>query len=317
MAAPGATGDLGEELEGAFGGAKIGAAEGEIGSYDSDERDALEIVALGDHLRADEDIDLTFRECAEHLLEFALGAEGVAVEAADAGGWELLAEVFVDALGAVADEVHVPGLAFPTLLGRADRIAAIVAFKALAAFVVGEGGVAILALNHRAAAAAEHRPGIAAAIDEDHCLCFFLEAQRDRNAQGLGNRRDSVLAQKILAQVDDADLGERAIFDARSELEELVFSCAGVVVGLKRRRRGAEEHGGVFKAPAINGGVAAVVARRFLLLVGGFLLLIDDDEAEIFERGEDGRARADDDAGFAAADAPPFASAFDIRQAAV
>ena len=51
-----------------------------------------------------------------------------------------------------------------------------------------------------------------------------------------------------------------------------------------------------------------MVARRFFLLIAGFLLFIDDDEAEILEWRKDGRARADDDARFAVADAPPFAS---------
>ena len=171
--------------------------------------------------------------------------------------------------------------------------------------------------HHRAAAAAEHRPGIAAAIDEHHGLRFFLEAQGDGGAQSFGNRRDAVLAAEIFAQIDDAHLRKRTIFDARSEFQQLVFSSAGVVVGLKRRRGGAEQHGCAFETRAIDGGVAAVVARRFFLLVGGFLLLVDDDEAEIFERREDGGARSDHDAGFAAADAPPFAGAFDIGQAAV
>src|SRR5580704_6108874 len=57
-----------------------------------------------------------------------------------------------------------------------------------------------------------------------------------------------------------------------------------------------------------------MVARRFFLFVAGLLLFVDDDEAEIFERREDGGARADDDASLAVADAPPFAGALDVAE---
>ena len=76
-----------------------------------------------------------------------------------------------------------------------------------------------------------------------------------------------MLAAKVLAQVHDADFGERAIFDARGELEQLIFPGAGVVIGFERRRGRAEQRHGAFEARAIDGGVAAVVARRFFLLV--------------------------------------------------
>ena len=191
------------------------------------------------------------------------------------------------------------------------------AFEALAALVIGERDAAILALHHRAAAAAQQRPGIAAAVDQHHRLRAFFEAQRDGRAQRFGNGRGAVLAAKFLAQVDDAHFGERAVFDARGQREQVVFSGARVVVGLKRRRGRAEQHDGAFETRAIDGGVAAVVARRFLLLVARLLLLVDDDQAEIFERRENRRARADHDARFSVAHAPPFAGALDIRQAAV
>ena len=98
------------------------------------------------------------------------------------------------------------------------------------------------------------------------------------------------------------------------EFEQLIFSGARVVVGLKRRRGRTQQRDGAFQARAIHGRVAAVVTRSFLLLVAGFLLFVHDDEAEIFERREDRGARADHHARFAVAHAPPFARAFDIGQ---
>ena len=95
------------------------------------------------------------------------------------------------------------------------------------------------------------------------------------------------------------------------------FPVAGVVIGFQRWRGRAEKRDGVFQFGAHDGDVAAVVARRFFLLVAVFLLFVDDDQAEIFERREDRGARADDDAGFAVAHAPPFAGALDVAERGV
>ena len=134
---------------------KSGRPRRKIGGYDSDEGDALKIVAFGDHLRADENVHFPLCECAEDLLEFALGADGIAIEARDIRGGESFAQIFFDALGAVADEIHVFGVAFRALLRRAQRVSAVVAFEALAIFVIREGDAAILALHEGAATAAE------------------------------------------------------------------------------------------------------------------------------------------------------------------
>lgn len=57
VAAAGAAGDLGEQLEGAFAGAEIGDVEAEVRIEDADEGDIGEVESLGNHLGADEDVD--------------------------------------------------------------------------------------------------------------------------------------------------------------------------------------------------------------------------------------------------------------------
>src|SRR5215472_2689200 len=57
IAAAGAAGDLREELEGALGGTKVGHGERRVCTDDTDECDAMEVVALGEHLRADEEVE--------------------------------------------------------------------------------------------------------------------------------------------------------------------------------------------------------------------------------------------------------------------
>src|ERR1700690_4139944 len=126
-----------------------------------------------------------------------------------------------------------------------------------------------------------------------------------------------MLAAEFFAQIDDANFGEGAIFNARGEFEQMVFSGARVMVSLERRRRGAENRDGALELRAIDGRVAPIVTRRFFLLVSVLLLFIDDDEPEIFERSENGGARPNHNFRFAIAHAPPLAGAFDIRQSAV
>jgi hypothetical protein len=74
-----------------------------------------------------------------------------------------------------------------------------VAFQSLAALVVCERDAAVLALNHRAAIATQERPGISAAIDENHGLRAFFEAQLDCRAQCFGDWRGAMLAAELFA----------------------------------------------------------------------------------------------------------------------
>src|SRR5580700_6413285 len=118
-----------------------------------------------------------------------------------------------------------------------------------------------------------------------------------------------MLAAELFAQIDDADFGERAILYARSQLQQVIFSRARVVIGLERRRRGAEERYRAFELRAIDRCVASVIAWRFFLFVARFLFLIHDNQADVFERRENGGARADDNFRFAMPHAPPLAGA--------
>ena len=67
LAAPGASSDLGEQLKRSLGGAEVGKAESDIGSNYADQRDAVNVVALRDHLRADEQIEFAFVQARSEL----------------------------------------------------------------------------------------------------------------------------------------------------------------------------------------------------------------------------------------------------------
>src|SRR5271170_3918585 len=84
IAATGATGDLREQLEGAFTRAKIRLMQREVGVNDADERDVPKMQSLRDHLRADKNVGLARAKIAEHFAVIILALHRVGVHALDA-----------------------------------------------------------------------------------------------------------------------------------------------------------------------------------------------------------------------------------------
>ena len=82
-------------------------------------------------------------------------------------------------------------------------------------------------------------------------------------------------------------------------------------------RRAAEDDRHPGDLGELDRGVAGVVAGRVVLLVRRLVLLVDDDHAEPRQGGEDGRARADDDARLAVARPPPLVEALAHAERAV
>ena len=69
--AAGAPRHLIEQLEGALGGARVGLREAEIAVDHADQRQPRKMMALGDELRADDDIDLAVLDLAQGLAQIA------------------------------------------------------------------------------------------------------------------------------------------------------------------------------------------------------------------------------------------------------
>src|SRR6185295_11058000 len=117
IAAPGATGDLREQLERALRRTKVRQVEAGVGAQHADQRDAREVVALRDHLRADEDVDLAARDPRQHRR--------------DAGGRELGDDRVGDLLGAEALALdRLARLALGADVGDALGVRAVVAGQA-------------------------------------------------------------------------------------------------------------------------------------------------------------------------------------------
>ena len=75
--AAGAAGDLVEQLEGALGGAQVAAVQAEIGIDHGDQGEVGEVMALGRHLGADQDVDLARDPCARPPRSPRRGSSGV------------------------------------------------------------------------------------------------------------------------------------------------------------------------------------------------------------------------------------------------
>ena len=135
------------------------------------------------------------------------------------------------------------------------------------------------------------------------------------------DRRDELrceaVFQGLAADVEQADRRRRHPVDALLELRVAVAPGAGVVQGLERGRRAAQDHRRVGALAAQDREVARRVAQPVLLLEGTVVLLVHDHEAERGHRQEHGRARADHHGHLTGAGAQPGAGALAVGHGGV
>src|SRR5439155_9281390 len=129
---------LGEELKRALGGAKVRQPESHIRGYDAHQRHAGKVVALGDQLGADQDIDLARAEVGKDFLELPPAPRRVAVQALHARAREKFRQLALDLLRPLADVVKVLAVADRAASGHDGRVTAVMAHEAMLATVIGE-----------------------------------------------------------------------------------------------------------------------------------------------------------------------------------
>ena len=187
--------------------------------------------------------------------------------------------------------------------GRGSAVAAMVADERLAEPVLDQPGGAVRALEAMAAGAAKGQRRVAAPVEEQQRLFAGGKARRDRLDQP--RRQPAAARRAFAAKVDRGKVGHRPLAETRWQLQPVVAAALGVDARLQRRRRRGEHHRRAFQPAAHHRHVARVVDDAVLLLVGALVLFVDDDQAEIGEGQEQSRARADDDARFAARHGAP------------
>src|SRR6185369_17093665 len=139
---------------------------------------------LGEHLRADENVDLARVHAVAHARECAFAPRAVAVDALDARVRKTGDERALEPLRAVAERHEVDIAAFGTSPQQPLGMAAMVATKIGGLAMDDEPSAAARAPRLPAAGRAEQRNRKAAPIDEDEGLLASVESRRKRCFQG-------------------------------------------------------------------------------------------------------------------------------------
>ena len=144
LLAAGAADHLMQQLERALGGARIAVGKAEIGIDDADQIELGKMVALGDKLRADDDVEAALRHVVELLPQPLHGVDQIAGQHQDARAGKQLGRLLLQPLDAGADRDEAAlRLAFRALLRRRHRVAAVVADEPPLEAVIDQPGVAV------------------------------------------------------------------------------------------------------------------------------------------------------------------------------
>ena len=174
ITATGAAGDLGDELERALAGAEVRDVQAEVGVEDADEGDIGEMKALGDHLGADEDVDLVRLEGSEGVTQRVFTAHRIRVDAGEFCFRENLCQDFLHFLRAVSLEENSGVTALGAFFRDDGLVAADMADEALVGPVVGERDGTVRALADMAAGGALQGAGESAAVEEQDGLLTLV-----------------------------------------------------------------------------------------------------------------------------------------------
>ncbi len=213
---PARPGHLVEQLERALGGAQVAAAEAEIGVDHAHQREVGEVVALGDDLGAEQDVD----GVGLHRPDDRGRGLGVARGVAGHHREPRLRQQVVQLLGQALDArarggEQADGTAARAVLGRRHGVAAMVALQAPAQPVRDQPGRAVRAGEPVAAGAAQGERRVAAAVEEQQRLRAVREIAEQRLAQR--RRQEAAARRPLTAQVDQPDLGHGGTAMARRE----------------------------------------------------------------------------------------------------
>ena len=164
-------------------------------------------MALGDHLRADQDVDLAGVHRAELGLERALPARAVGVDPGDPRPGQQRRDLLLEPLGAAADRRDVGIAAIRAASRHRVGEAAVVAAQGPVLLVEDAPGAAVRAAALPAALAAVQHRGVAAPVEEDQALLAAGDPRLDRRDQRRGERGGRAPAPGELAEVEQAHLG--------------------------------------------------------------------------------------------------------------
>lgn len=230
VAATGATGDLSEQLKDAFAGPEVGHMESDVGIEDAHQGDVGKMQAFGNHLSADEEVDLLRLKGVKQITQGIFFAHGVGIDAGDAGSGKHFAEDVFDFLRAESLQDN-GGIRTLRAFARDDGLmAANMADEAVVGAVIGEGQRTMRAGADVAACRALKRAGKAAAVEEEDGLFAAFEALVNGHTQGVGEKGIAAfLFARFELHIDDPDERHLAVVGAFGQAKEAVFFLLCVV----------------------------------------------------------------------------------------
>src|SRR5690606_19866393 len=149
-----------------------------VGEDDTDQGDAGEVVALADHLRAHQHVDLARGEGRVDPVEAAGAGSRIAVESGHACPGQSLPQALLEPLGPRAQDQELIVAALATLPPPHAEVA-VVAAQALGGAMVGQAHVAVGAGGALATGGAEDEGGVPPAVEEEDRLLAPLEGGKE------------------------------------------------------------------------------------------------------------------------------------------
>ena len=272
--------------------AEIAAEQRAVRIHRRHQRDAAEVVSLGDHLRAHQDVDIALVHGRELRFEAALELGGVGIDARHARPGQRLRELLLQALGPAPQRRDVRIAAGRTGPRHARRHAAMVAAQRAVLLVEDLVRAAMRAVALPVALVAMQHRRVAAAVQEHQALLAAVEPLAQRVQQRHRQRGGDALLALEPVHVEEPDARQRAAADALGQVDAPITTAQRVLPALQRRRRRAQQHRDLLQVAAIDRQVPRRVARAVLLLVGRVVLLVDHDQSEPRHRREDRQPRA-------------------------
>src|SRR5262249_15899149 len=179
------------------------------------------VMALGDELGADDDVEAAFGDVVELRAQALDRFDEIARQHQNAAFREELRRLLLEPLDARADgDEGFGGLAVPPLRPPRNREAAMVADEPTPEAVIDQPGVAIRAAQAKAALPAQRQRRIAAAVEEQQRLLAALDRRLDRLREP---RCDVAPARRSLdAHVDGLDGGKMLAAEALRQVQARV-----------------------------------------------------------------------------------------------
>ena len=209
---------LSQQSKGALVGAVIVVVKGIVGRQYAYQRNVGEIVSLGHHLGADEDVGLARTEVFQHFIVRELRRRGVGIHTKDLGIGEAFSELLFCFLGAESHVLEGICAAFGTAAGDVFLIAAIVAGEIggavmLIACVTSQRHRAMGAEHYLSAKGAGEEVVVSASIDKENGLFALCKSVGNAVGQDTADGGGSA-AHAVQSQITDHCFGESRAFVA-------------------------------------------------------------------------------------------------------